>query len=145
MRTGLRIMLAALCAGLLAGCETPPPGKVVKLCFDAFVAKKYEQALLYCGPEVHQFYSNNLWLATVHSQTAKRTTYAITADETTSLTTALVTVSLHFDLGDTSAVDWLLRLEMARRNRWYVDGVAFLNPDGTLRGNALTIIPDLAY
>lgn len=136
--------LAALAgAAVLGACGRPAPDAVVRACLNAAVEHRYERALAYCGPAFHEQYSNHLWLAQMHRQMAEKTVFSVDPPDALTSTSAQVRVYLDVTMrGGGRALHIPVRADLAWRDKWYIDTVWLLGPDGQPRGNVFDHVND---
>jgi hypothetical protein len=136
--------LCALTSGaalMLAGCSQPMPDEIMGVCTRAVADKQYQRVLPYCTPALQAAYSNHLWLTSYHRTLATATEFACEPAEMTSATSAAVRCTMVLHTRDAGSLDVMLRADFCRRDKWYVEQVWRLRPDGSVIAAALPVTP----
>jgi hypothetical protein len=142
----IRALLYSFIAVLLAGCSLPPPDDVVRACLDELSDNNYTKMLAYTGPNVINAYSNNLWLSKVHQMYVKDQEISVDPADLITATSAQVRTHLTFhQKRSAGGRTFFLRLDLGLRDKWYIDDIWHLNPDGTIKKNALKTIPSSPF
>ncbi len=138
-----RALWCGASACLLAACGRPAPDAVVQSCLQELARHRHERALAYCGPALHAFYSNHLWLAQMHRQMIEPTRFTVDPPDELTSSSAQVRVQLEFVPHDGQRpLRVPLRAALAWRDKWYIDTVWSLGPDGATQKDISQSMPE---
>ncbi|MCX7847760.1 MAG: hypothetical protein N2595_07015 [bacterium] len=127
----------------VGGCGRPSPDAVVRACLEAAAAQRYERALSYCGPTLHTQYSNHLWLTQLRRQLGAELAFTVEPPENMTCSTAHVRVQLEITMrNEPRNLNVPVRADLAWRDKWYIETVWLLGPDGHPRGQVFDHVHD---